>query len=244
MLLKSFLKLEKEVKLLDEGIEIAVKTGRWEYIEWDIKNKSSSYNLLNPEGQTILEQAQNKYWFLEKLLDSGKVDVNVSNRQGENILFSLSDPMTAKLVLQKGINVNHLSSDGSTPLHNCSPNIASLLLDNGADIFIRNDFGDLPLHSMVRQKNYSYLVCCRMLNIDPDDGEILKRFININECGGHGQTLLHMAVLNKDYLLIPRLLKNGTNIEVRDDFNKSVLDYLQEIGDKKILDIFKMHKLA
>jgi hypothetical protein len=57
-----------------------------------------------------------------------------------------------KLVIRHGANVNVLGDMGFTALHyatRCeSPDIAEALLDAGADVSIRNEFGRTPLESL------------------------------------------------------------------------------------------------
>ena len=59
-------------------------------------------------------------------------------------------------------------------------------------------------------------------------------FDNINK-----YTLLHMAIISKNYELIDFLLKmHGVNIDILNSYNKSCLDSALESGDLKIVKLF------
>lgn len=89
---------------------------------------------------------------VNKLVESGKIDVNKLNEMGVAPLHEASfanNVPVMELLIRKGADINRQSLDGSTPLHAAVQGGASratvLLIDCGADLFVENENGALPI---------------------------------------------------------------------------------------------------
>lgn len=96
---------------------------------------------------------------LDKLLQLDPSLINKLDDQ-ENLLHHLSiqEPSsinldTIKWLIDKGININQADKRGQTPLHKAigkrNIQLSQLLIENGADLWIPDSFGDTPIHWML-----------------------------------------------------------------------------------------------
>ncbi len=92
----------------------------------------------------------NKEYF--ELLIEKNVELNGFNLKGENTLiyaYSNNRKDCCLYLLERNVHVNHLDKDGNTVLHYAIKNedidFSIKLIDNGADIFIKNNQQETPL---------------------------------------------------------------------------------------------------
>ncbi len=87
--------------------------------------------------------------------------------------------------------------------------IATLLLDQGADVNARDNFSNTPLHAAVRHP--------AMVDL------LLARGAEVNAQNAFGNTPLHLAV--GDLRVVEMLLAAGADPRARNLFDKTPLDY-------------------
>ncbi|KRX03122.1 Ankyrin repeat-containing domain [Pseudocohnilembus persalinus] len=85
--------------------------------------------------------------------------LEVKDERDQGLLYLATQPgykIMILYLLQKGININQTQSTGSTPLHiacfNGHVSCIDILLLNGADMNIKNNFGNLPLEEAYAPK--------------------------------------------------------------------------------------------
>jgi ankyrin repeat protein len=137
-----------------------------------------------------------------------------------------------KLLLKQGSDVNVKNEFGSTPLFYAGEiQILQMLLSNGSDVNAQDDDGNAPLHYAAKVGNYE-IVC-----------ELLKRLdIKVNIQNHGGKTPLHYAVEMKKCTVVAKLLGHkNIDILVNDDERKNPL-WIAEQEKKKCdfkLSVFK-----
>ena len=102
-------------------------------------------NMKNDRGETPLHTNGNIE--VVKLLIKNGADVNTKNEQYETPLHTNNSVEVVKLLVEEhDLDVNEKDLDGNTPIHTVSDiEVAKFLLDNGADISLPNDQGELPI---------------------------------------------------------------------------------------------------
>lgn len=130
--------------------------------------------------------------------------------------------------------VNYENSSGSTPLHYAlSEDIASLLIQNGADVNSKNNTGDTPLHFAIRNLRYNVASVLITNNSDVSSKNssektplhfaaqidnardlidlLLEKGANINTKDTNGYTPLHFAVFSQKVINVKELLQKGAS---------------------------------
>jgi ankyrin repeat protein len=150
---------------------------------------------------------------------------NISDdKNNYKLLFSSckkGDFNIVKNLIIQGIDINHKEaideiSDG-TPLILCSmigeDSIAELLLENGADVNIKNNLKETPLMLV------SLSGSIKITEL------LLKNNAKINEQNQAGQTALIFAVSNKRKEIVEKLVKNKCDVNIKDNSGCSALMY-------------------
>ncbi len=110
-------------------------------------------NARDDDDETPLHNIKESTTIVGLLLREG-VDVNAQDKYGNTPLHnavSRENPDVVFVLIHSGANVNVRGILGETPLHKAvfgidqSPEIAKLLIDNGADTYVANDAGHPPL---------------------------------------------------------------------------------------------------
>src|SRR6266702_3108630 len=155
---------------------------------------------------------------IQLLLDHG-ANANTESENGENPLHKVcgnsqsksqeDGVRVARLLLERGVDVNAQRKDKWTPLHLASyhwkSDIVRLLLDHGANANAETDNGDSPLHK-VSQGKYEpqeHGVCVAQL--------LLERGVDVNAQRKDKWTPLHVASRNGNPGIIRLLLDHGAN---------------------------------
>jgi ankyrin repeat protein len=98
-------------------------------------------NIRNAEGDTaIMVSSLN----ITDMLLEAKADVTIRNHNGETMLMNASTPLIAQELIDRGANIDAQDNFGSTALmHRFTyyPQVAIVLINNGADVTIENEDG-------------------------------------------------------------------------------------------------------
>lgn len=139
-------------------------------------------------------------------------------------LIEHDDYKGVKELFTKGVitkdNVNNFQDEkGNTPLHwassNQTPNrlyIIKLLLKNGADIYIENKNGDIPLHSAAAEWGNSEIL---QLLAPFTRGFLGFKKYNLNVLNKDGETPLHLASFYGSYNAVSALLEMGAKDDIK-----------------------------
>ena len=169
---------------------------------------------------------------LNYLVDKG-ADVNVKSRNGETLLHRAAergDFESLKRLIGEGLDVNAKDGDERTPLshavfigysnlHNF--NAIDLLMSNGAELDVKDKFGETPLHwaALNGLKPVKHLV------------EVHNADVNVKT--DEGKTLLHIAAERADELdeessleFVRYLITEGVNVNAKTKNGRTALDCL------------------
>lgn len=167
----------------------------------------------------------------------------------------------AKLLIEKGANVNKAASDGFTPLYIACKfkkiELAKLLIENEAkvNIYVPNDFKFTPLH-WVSDPNLAKMLIAKGADVNAksieditplhwacEEGhrEMAKLLItngaDINKVDIHGFTPLHAACDEGHFKVAKLLIENKANINL---INSDEFDPLRLAYEKNHIEIAKL----
>ncbi|WP_252321182.1 ankyrin repeat domain-containing protein, partial [Spiroplasma endosymbiont of Lariophagus distinguendus] len=103
---------------------------------------------------------------------------------------------------------------------------------NGANVNIKNIYGDTPLHYAV---DNGYFEIAEFL---------LKNGANINAQDNEGFTPLYSAIDNNDFKIVELLIKNYVNVQIQFNNGNTALNYAKENNNLQIINLlYKKYKL-
>ena len=121
----------------------------------------------------------------------------------------------ARLLLERGVDVNREGEEQRTPLHaasfNGKPEIARLLLDYDAKVDAVDDFGNTPLHDVSRRGYYSEEASVGVVRL------LLEHGGDVNGQNKQQQTPLHIASCGRKLEVARLLLDNGAKLDAVDE---------------------------
>ena len=176
-----------------------------------------------------------------------------------------------RLLIKCGANTNYVDSDGTSILHMCVGFFAQnsdlyyekleILLEHIADINQKNKLGQTALMVAIIYKNsksvrlllkynanvnindnYGYMALCYATDKFIDI--LLENNATINNENKDGQTMLISVCQHNisDTYKIRKLLQNGANVDHKDKFGKTAIDYAIEHKNKFIVDLLSSKK--
>lgn len=171
---------------------------------------------------------------VKRLLDEG-VEINAWNKDGDTALMYASEDgkiELVKLLLDKGADVNATGYDGCTALIRACENekieVIKRLLKNKADVNVRAKDGETAL-----------ICACQKGNLEVAKVLIAKG-ADVNAKGEDSRTPLIMACIgsmDNQLEMIKLLLKNGSGVEIKDDYNETALMHAAASNNPKIVKL-------
>lgn len=180
---------------------------------------------------------------VESILDSRPQLVHgIDRRTGASPLHwaAIEDrPDMAKLLLERGADVNASDNHGMTPLHKAADfnrrAVAELLLANGADIGARGvKYRALlvtPLH-VAAEAGFPEIVEALLnagANVDAPTG------------GANAVTGLHMSASRGHFNVARLLLQRGADVNVRDSHGATPLHWARISGQNDIVELLRVY---
>jgi hypothetical protein len=140
-----------------------------------------------------------------------------------------------KRLLEQGYDPDEKNRLGWTPfllsVANGDSELVGTFLEYGADVNVKNSLGRTGIHFVCK---YGFLEIGRKL-IAADAN------VNLKDTG-HNGIPLHMASQNGFAELVSLLLDNGADVDAKDFYGKTALEYAQEHGFGEISKILRVHK--
>ena len=173
-------------------------------------------NTIDEDGNSLLHNViEKKLWDIVCLLLKQGVDVNLKDNMFETPLHRAAKytdlPSWILYLLTTPENINTQDIGGSTALHLAARYKAwdtlLLLIQNGADIDIKDTRNLIPLHIAVTHKDIPQDVLIQL--ISPD---------NIVAHERNGFTALHRAVVRQCWDSVPTLVQHGAVVNAMDKF--------------------------
>ena len=133
-----------------------------------------------------------------------------------------------QIFLKKGgIDVNKRDAEGNTPLHYAClkgfRDIASLLLDNDADVSIANNYSETPLHAVARSGNKEII------------GKLIQYGADLDATDKDGRTPLIRLLDNKRTDAALFLIEQGADTEIAVNTGHKAIDYATAHGLREIV---------
>jgi len=203
-------------------------------------------------------------------LDAG-TDVNAKNEFGLTPLHraaSRGHKEIAELLIAKGADVNAKDKRGTTPLHEAAgrghnKDVAELLIAKGADVNAKDDNGWTPLHHAVPDghKEIAELLIAKGGNVNAKgiygtpldhaeaewEGDVDEVNAARNEVADllrkHGgkRSTINLAAGAGDTEGVKEFLAAGTDVNIKDKYGKTPLDWAVEHDKPETSDLLRKH---
>ena len=230
------------------------------------KNGYSGNSLAN---LTPLHLALGDVELVEFFIELGASANSRQDAGGNSLLHDVSKPEVAKVLLDKGADVNAKNDNGDTPLHRARDlEMAKVLLDKGADVNAKNNNGDTPLHEVVgsmspsaaRDKLVTMLLENKadvnavnndgltVLGVLEGEGDLSGNVVNIlmehgldpNVAGLRGgNTILHLAIVRDDKEMVQLALEHEADPNIKNRYGRIPLHLAKSA---EIVEILLQHK--
>lgn len=182
------------------AVRIAAATNDTAMVEYLLEHGADA-NITNDDGDNPLHRAAGNIK-LTTLLRKYGADPTRRNKSDETPLHTavLGDVNAVNILLNfPNVGVNVSDSRGNTPLHNAVENgkITQLLIQHGADVFIKNRFGETALHRAAIQRDAGAIKA------------LLKAKIPLDSRDSFGRSALYVAAASGEIENAEILLKAG-----------------------------------
>lgn len=210
-------------------------------------------------GQTALMLSVTSEYEDTLILIEAGADVNARNDLGDTALMhasgEFSDPDTVKALIKAGADVNARSLDGSTALmwaaviaeeEDMNRAMIELLVRSGANVNARDSMGRTAL--MYAAGNLQGVVGMEGSSPVESAKILIEAGADVNAATNDGATALMLASGNidseilKEYgednarpAIVKALLEAGADPAVRDNMNRSAINYARNSGIRRIL---------
>ena len=170
---------------------------------------------------------------ISSLIDKKNINY-VKKDTGESYLMialSNHEAEIAKLLVEKGTDINIKNKNGSTALIYTAvyneEEIAELLIKKGADINEKNNFGNTALYLAAYHNS---IEVAKLL---------IEKGADINIKNNHGWSALMIASFHNSIEVAKLLIEKGTDINVKDNEGWSALDIAEYKNNLEIVEILK-----
>lgn len=203
--------------------------------------------LLEANPNLVLANDENSVRQLHVAAHSGRIDI-------------------AKLLIERGVDINAKIKDGKTPLHSAALGgqleAARLLIKKGANINARDEYDFTPLHiaAFVGQLEIARLLIEKSADVNARDdsgktpldravssGQLeFSRFLidkgaDINARDSNGMTPLHSAVSYGQIAIAKLLVEEGANVNTKDDDGATPLSLATIRKKDDMINLLKRH---
>jgi len=162
--------------------------------------------------------------------DEGETPLNLVSRREYDLEFEEDEEYSvgiARLLLERGVDVNARKKNKTTPLHSAASQgrlkTAQVLLDHGANADAENDEGETPLN-LVSQGGYGSQDGIDIARL------LLERGVDVNARKKNKTTPLHSAAFNGCFEIAQVLLDHGANVDAEDDEGETPLSLVSRGG--------------
>lgn len=194
---------------------IAARRNQTAIIKLLIDNKAE-VNTKDKYGNTPLHETKSKK--TAALLLKHGADINAKNEYGETPLHksNLEDNIElSKYLIESGADVNSIDEgmNSGTPVFSVkSPEMLKLMIENNADINMRDSSGQTLLHEFVQKTEFELVKI------------LLEYNVNINAKDNKGRTpLFYASVLD----IVEALIKAGALTNIGDKYGKKPADFFK-----------------
>lgn len=192
-------------------------------------------NLRNSSGQTVLHQAAKteKLLFLLRWLTERGVDLQARDQSGSSALAiaaSASNIPGMAYLYERGLKIDATDNDQQQAIHLSAytGNYAALkwLIERGADLQAKDRWGRRPLDIVIESHTFTYA--------SEEQRKLLAVLVGGNEGdiarGRFQKHPLHTAVWSENLDEVKRLLKDGANVNVKDESGRTPLARAMELS--------------
>lgn len=129
-------------------------------------------------------------------------------------------------------------------------------MSNGADISVKNQFGNTPLHmpafswsAFFASYNYNPIGTWKEQKIKRSNmslkvsRSLLDHGVDVNAVNHQGETALHLAIRNRQKTLTQLLLARGADVTLKDGKQAAPLELASKSGSKEIAHMLLEHDL-
>lgn len=248
-------KVEKDVEIVKHIINIIEK----QYID---DNKGIQEYLDDDCGNAIFRLEENDEKECLKFIFDNFKDIQERHlmraiyiQEEEMILFHVENKYDLNFLDKEIENYSYDKTALSAAMEFNSIETIKLLIDNGADIYMKNGNGTLPIHEAVAMNNQEALELLVELGVDINtrcskgksvlhytnydlDVElkmfnyILDKGLDINSIDNNGGNILHNEDLEIDNELLNLFIKKGINVNHQDKDGNTPLHIAYRYGDK------------
>lgn len=187
----------------------------------------------NSDNALLAASLDGQFELIKLLIENGCDPDNKNSVKASPLVCSIINNRNdiVKYLLEKGVNIDAFGEGDVSPLTiaciNGSIEIIKTLIEFHADINIINRNGETPLTIDELEREVAEI--------------LLDNGANIDKQNASGQTPLIKAVIRESENLIDLFLNRNPNTEIKDESRKSALDYANEIGNERIIDMLKSH---
>jgi ankyrin repeat protein len=217
-------------------------------------NKNDINNIIDMELEDYYTKEHNLYYITKK--DKENIINSLLYKNVDLILDTILDKFnyknTKNIINKDDINyfenilknckeiINNKTKDGDTLLHNMvffgCYDMVYLLIKYGAKIDIVDTDNQIPLHRSI------FLSDLNVFDLLIKNSSDLKKELNHQDKDGN--TVLHLAIIIKNYMIIKNLLKNGADPYILNNANIIPIDLAKDKNkkfDEYIIKIFKKY---